>query len=38
MRIIGGEARGRRLFAPEGLETRPTADKVRESLFNILRF
>ena len=37
MRIIGGEARGRRLFAPEGLETRPTADKVRESLFNILR-
>ena len=38
MRIIGGEARGRRLFAPEGLETRPTADNVRESLFNILRF
>lgn len=36
MRIIGGEARGRRLFAPEGLETRPTADRVRESLFNIL--
>jgi len=38
MRIIGGEARGRRLFAPQGMETRPTADKVRESLFNILRF
>lgn len=37
MRIISGESRGRRLFAPEGLETRPTADKVRESLFNILR-
>ena len=37
MRIIGGEARGRRLFAPAGLDTRPTADRIRESLFNILR-
>jgi len=36
MRIIAGDARGRRLFAPEGAETRPTADRVRESLFNIL--
>ena len=36
MRIVGGEARGRKLFAPEGLDTRPTADRVRESLFNIL--
>ena len=36
MRIISGEARGRRLFAPSGEETRPTADKVRESLFNIM--
>ncbi|MBQ9408469.1 MAG: 16S rRNA (guanine(966)-N(2))-methyltransferase RsmD, partial [Clostridia bacterium] len=36
MRIIGGEARGRRLVAPEGTDTRPTADKTRESLFNIL--
>lgn len=36
MRIVGGEARGRRLFAPEGTDTRPTADRVRESLFNIL--
>lgn len=36
MRIIAGEARGRKLFAPEGAETRPTADRVRESLFNIL--
>ena len=34
---IGGEARGRRLFAPEGDETRPTSDKVREALFNIIR-
>ena len=37
MRIIAGEARGRRLFAPEGLQTRPTADRVREALFNIIR-
>ena len=36
MRIIAGEARGRRLFAPEGEETRPTADRVREALFNII--
>ena len=36
MRIIGGEARGRRLIAPSGTDTRPTADKTRESLFNIL--
>lgn len=38
MRIIGGEARGRRLYAPDGTDTRPTADKTRESLFNILAF
>ena len=37
MRIIGGEARGRRLFAPDGTDTRPTSDKTREALFNILR-
>jgi 16S rRNA (guanine966-N2)-methyltransferase len=36
MRIIAGEARGRRLFAPAGDETRPTSDRVRESLFSIL--
>lgn len=36
MRIIGGAARGRKLFAPEGTETRPTTDRIRESLFNIL--
>ena len=38
MRIIGGEARGRRLFAPSGNDTRPTSDRTRESLFNILSF
>lgn len=37
MRIIAGEHRGRRLFAPEGDETRPTSDKIREALFNIIR-
>lgn len=36
MRIISGEARGRTLFAPSGSETRPTSDKIRGSLFNIL--
>ena len=36
MRIISGEARGRHLRAPRGAATRPTADRVREALFNIL--
>ena len=36
MRIIGGMARGRKLFAPAGDNTRPTSDRVREALFNII--
>ena len=36
MRIITGKARGLRLKTPNGLATRPTADRVKESLFNIL--
>ncbi|MGH7854762.1 MAG: 16S rRNA (guanine(966)-N(2))-methyltransferase RsmD [Candidatus Binatia bacterium] len=36
MRIIGGAAKGRRLLAPKGQAVRPTADRVKESLFNIL--
>lgn len=36
MRIIAGEAKGRRIIAPEGRETRPTSDRVKEALFNIL--
>ena len=36
MRIISGEAKGRTLFAPSGVETRPTSDKIRGSLFNII--
>lgn len=36
MRVISGTLRGRRLVAPTGLMTRPTADRIRESVFNIL--
>lgn len=36
MRIVAGRHRGRRLAAPPGLAVRPTADRVREALFNIL--
>ena len=36
MRIIGGSARGRRLLTPKHSRIRPTADRVKESLFNIL--
>jgi 16S rRNA (guanine966-N2)-methyltransferase len=37
MRVVGGSAKGHRLLAPRGSETRPTSDKVRESIFNIVR-
>jgi 16S rRNA (guanine966-N2)-methyltransferase len=36
MRIIGGKFSGRRIVAPKGLVSRPTADRTREALFNIL--
>lgn len=36
MRIIAGRLRGRRLTAPSGTDTRPTSDRVRESLFSSL--
>ncbi len=36
MRIIAGRAKGLKLAAPAGLEVRPTADRVKESVFNIL--
>lgn len=36
MRIIAGEWRGRAIEAPEGPTTRPTADRVRETLFSML--
>lgn len=38
MRIIGGRAKGTKLYTLEGESTRPTLDRVRESLFNILQF
>jgi 16S rRNA (guanine966-N2)-methyltransferase len=36
MRVIGGERKGRRLLVPKGQAVRPTAARVKESLFNIL--
>ena len=36
MRVVAGTARGRRLEAPGGRETRPTSDRVREAVFNAL--
>lgn len=36
LRVISGEAKGRRLKVPSGTKIRPTSDKVRESLFNII--
>jgi 16S rRNA (guanine966-N2)-methyltransferase len=36
MRIIAGEHRGARIFAPKGDETRPTSDRVREAAFNLI--
>jgi len=36
MRVIGGEYRGRRLNAPVGAHVRPTSDRVREAIYDIL--
>jgi 16S rRNA (guanine966-N2)-methyltransferase len=36
MRIVGGKNRGRILNSPEGLTTRPTSDRARQAVFNIL--
>lgn len=38
MRVITGEARGRRLVSLEGEDVRPTADRVKEGMFNIIQF
>ncbi len=38
MRIIAGEWRGRRLETREGMDVRPTPERVKEALFNILQF
>lgn len=37
MRIISGKARGTKLYSLEGITTRPTLDRVKESLFNIIQ-
>ena len=36
MRVVAGLLRGRRIQAPPGADTRPTSDRVREAVFNIL--
>ncbi len=36
MRIIGGTYRGKKLFTPQDAKTRPTTDRARESIFNVL--
>lgn len=36
MRVIAGSARSLRLKAPEGMDTRPTTDRIKETLFNML--
>jgi 16S rRNA (guanine966-N2)-methyltransferase len=36
MRVIAGKYRSRRLVAPVGMETRPTSDRLRETLFNVV--
>jgi 16S rRNA (guanine966-N2)-methyltransferase len=36
MRIIAGSHKGARIFAPKGRETRPTGDRVREAVFNLV--
>ncbi len=38
MRVITGKARGIRLKTPEGLQTRPTAERVKEALFSVIQF
>ena len=38
MRVIAGTARGVQLKTPEGMQTRPTIDRVKEALFSIIHF
>lgn len=38
MRVITGSARGRKLKTLDGLDTRPTTDRIKESIFNIVQF
>lgn len=36
MRVIAGSRKGHKLVAPDGLDTRPTSDRVRENIFNLV--
>ena len=38
MRIIAGKARGRKLLSPPTYETRPTLDRVKESMFSMIQW
>lgn len=38
MRVIAGSARSLQLETPQGLDTRPTTDRIKETLFNMLQF
>lgn len=38
MRVITGSARGTNLKAPAGMQTRPTADRVKQALFNVIQY
>ena len=38
MRVITGSARGRKLHELKGRDTRPTTDRVKEGMFNIIQF
>lgn len=38
MRVISGKYRGRKIYAPEGRDIRPTLDQVKEAVFNIIQF
>jgi 16S rRNA (guanine(966)-N(2))-methyltransferase RsmD len=37
MRIIAGLAKGRKILSPEGMQTRPTLDRIKEAIFNIIQ-
>ena len=38
MRIVSGENKGKKLYAPEGMSVRPTSDKIKEAIFNIIGY
>lgn len=38
MRIVSGTNKGKKLYAPEGMSVRPTSDKIKEALFNIIGY